>query len=71
MNDRNAKGQFVPGHTISAYTDEEMLGFLKLYLKHRASGRDKESFGKIGCSHKTLNAWVKKNESIFRPYART
>lgn len=65
MSNRNAEGQFVPGHTVPAYTDEEMLEFFELYLKHRAGGKDKESFGKIGCSHRTIDAWLRKNETIF------
>ena len=63
---RDGKGMFIVGNTpANAYTDEQMLSFLRQYLKHRSSGKNKESFSKVGCDIKTLDKWLVKYESAF------
>ena len=62
MKDRDEKGQFLPGHQVNAYTEEQLQTFFDAYCKHRASGKDKESFSREGCDFRTIERWV--NESI-------
>jgi hypothetical protein len=62
MKERDAKGRFLTGHKVNAYSEEQMHIFFDAYCKHRALGKDKESFSKDGCHFQTVEKWV--NASI-------